>query len=69
MRLIAAPLAIDIIEPAEEEKGGAIEFSTAPVREVEGEIVVDEYACSVGAFILSVSLVFAVTVVKQLYIH
>ena len=69
MRLVAPPLSVDILVATEEKQGGSVETAVAPVRQVESKVVIDEDACSVGAFVLGVSLVLAVTVVKQLYIH
>ena len=66
---IFAPLSVHIFAVGEVDEGGAVEFVAMPVRDMEGEIVVNEDANSLSLFVADRTLVLAVTVVYYIGLH
>ena len=69
MRFVIFPLSVDVLAVRDIDEGKSIYFILAPVRDVKGEIVVDEDAQSVSLLeAVDLPLVFAVTVVHS-FVH
>lgn len=70
MWLVVFPLAVDVLSMGEVDEGGSVEFVLPPVRDVEGEVVVDEDAQAMADVIrCGWALVLAVTVVENIRQH
>ena len=70
MWLVVLPLPVDILSVGQVDEGGPVELVLAPVRDVEGKIVVNEDAQTMAMVIAcSVALVLAVTIVEYIRQH